>query len=116
MAEEDHIYCNADPNEHKEDDTLYEVWISAPDLTGHQMICRCPSNKIYNVVRGYETIHTTLSGLGVRLMGYDIQDLTTDRVLIWWGRGNIEAVNQKTRERFNYVEVQGGYGLELIKE
>ena len=109
MAEEDHIYCNADPNEYKEDDTLYEVWISAPDLTGHQMICRCPSNKIYEVVRGYEKVHMTLSDLG-----YDIQDLTTDRVLLWWGQGNIEAVNQKTRERFNYVEVQGGYGLELI--
>ena len=99
-----------------EDDTLYEVWISAPDLTGHQMICRCPSNKIYDVVRGYEKVHMTLSGLGVGLMGYDIQDLTTDRVLLWWEHGNIEAVNQKTRERFNYVEVQGGYGLELIKE
>jgi trehalose utilization protein len=47
-------------------------------------------------------------------LGYDIQDLTTDRVLLWWDHGNIEAVNQKTRERFNYVEVQGGYGLELI--
>ena len=109
MAEEDSLFLN--PMLESTDDTLYEVWISAPDLTGHQMVCRCPSNKIYNVVRGYETIHMTLSDLG-----YDIQDLTTDRVLLWWGRGNIEAVNQKTRERFNYVEVQGGYGLELIKE
>jgi trehalose utilization protein len=107
MAEDDSLFLN--PMLESTDDTLYEVWISAPDLTGHQMICRCPSNKIYNVVRGYETIHTTLSDLG-----YDIQDLTTDRVLLWWGNGNIEAVNQKTRERFNYVEVQGGYGLELI--
>jgi hypothetical protein len=113
MAKEDHIYCNADPNEYKEDDTLYEVWISAPDLTGHQMICRCPSNKIYDVVRGYEKIHMTLLDCGY-LTPYDIQDLTTDRVLLWWDHGNIEAVNQKTRERFNYVEVQGGYGLELI--
>ena len=109
MAEEDSLFLN--PMLESTDDTLYEVWISAPDLTGHQMVCRCPSNKIYNVVRGYETIHMTLSDLG-----YDIQDLTTDRVLLWWGRGNIEAVNQKTRERFNYVEVQGGYGLEVIKE
>ena len=109
MAEDDSLFLN--PMLESTEDTLYEVWISAPDLTGHQMICRCPSNKIYNVVRGYEAIHTTVSGLG-----YDIQDLTTDRVLLWWEHGNIEAVNQKTRERFNYVEVQGGYGLELIKE
>jgi|TARA_R110000851_G_scaffold407_2_gene1330 trehalose utilization protein len=94
-----------------EENTLYEVWISAPDLSGHQMICRCPSDKIYDVVRGYEKIHTTLSDLK-----YGIQDLTTDRVLLWWEHGNIEVVNQKTRDRYNYVEVQGGYGLEFIRD
>jgi hypothetical protein len=94
-----------------EENTLYEVWISAPDLTGHQMICRCPSDKIYDVVRGYEKIHTTLSD-----SKYGIQDLTTDRVLLWWEHGNIEVVNQKTRARYNYVEIQGGYGLEFIRD
>ena len=111
MVEEDHIYCNADANEYEEDDTLYSVSIWSPDRMLVQRICLCPSNKIYDVVRGYEKIHTTLSGLE-----YDIQDLTNNRVLLWWEHGNIEAINQKTRERFNYVEVQGGYGLELINE
>ena len=48
--------------------------------------------------------------------GVDIKLVSIDPIVRRWETGTITVRNQKTRERFNYVEVQGGYGLELIKE
>ena len=89
-----------------------EVWIHAPDLSGHELICRVPAPQqetIYNVVRGYEKAHTALTDTG-----FSVADLTSNNVLRWWGTGDITVTNETTRERFNYVEVQGGYGLEPL--
>ena len=86
------------------------------DKNGELLLCRVPAYKpemIYNVCRGYEKAYTALTETGL-----DIYALTHDPILkMWGGEGlRITVRNQKTAERFNYVEVQGGYGLDPIKE
>ena len=41
-----------------------------------------------------------------------LAEMTEDLTLLYWHQGNIELMDPDTGERFNYVEVQGGYGLE----
>tara|TARA_R110000744_G_scaffold263131_1_gene377579 strand:+ start:177 stop:362 length:186 start_codon:yes stop_codon:yes gene_type:complete len=41
-----------------------------------------------------------------------LAEMTEDLTLLYWHQGNIELKNPDTGERFNYIEVQGGYGLE----
>ena len=48
--------------------------------------------------------------------GLDIKLVSNDPIVRHWETGRIVVAHSKTRERFNYVEVQGGYGLEPIKE
>ena len=42
--------------------------------------------------------------------------MTEDPTLMYWDQGHIIAEDLKTGERFSYVEVQGGYGLDPFKE
>tara|TARA_R100000995_G_C3424126_1_gene95371 strand:+ start:59 stop:358 length:300 start_codon:yes stop_codon:yes gene_type:complete len=86
------------------------------DKNGELLLCRVPVDKpemIYNVCRGYEKAYTALTETGL-----DIYALTHDPILKMWGGEYvvIYVTNLETGERFNYVEVQGGYGLDLIKE
>ena len=92
--------------------SVLEVWLEID--TDQELLGLVPDDKperIYEIVRGYEKVYTTLTASGV-----DIKLVSIDPIVRRWETGTITVRNQKTRERFNYVEVQGGYGLELIKE
>lgn len=91
---------------------VLEVWIETD--TDQELLGLVPDDKperIYEIVRGYEKVYTTLTASGV-----DIKLVSNDPIVRHWETGTIIVRNQKTRERFNYVEVQGGYGLEPFKE
>ena len=90
---------------------VLEIWIG--NKTDNELLGLVPDDKperIYEIVRGYEKVHTTLTASGL-----DIGIIATDPIITRWDEP-ITIRNQKTRELFNYVEVQGGYGLEPIKE
>ena len=90
---------------------LLEIWIGTK--TDKELLGMIPDDKperIYEIVRGYEKVHTTLTASGL-----DIKLVSNDPIVRRWDE-SITIRNQKTRELFNYVEVQGGYGLEPIKE
>ena len=92
--------------------SVLEVWLEID--TDQELLGLVPDDKperIYEIVRGYEKVYMTLTASGV-----DIKLVSIDPIVRRWETGTITVRNQKTRERFNYVEVQGGYGLELIKE
>ena len=92
--------------------SVLEVWLEID--TDQELLGLVPDDKperIYEIVRGYEKVYTTLTASGV-----DIKLVSIDPIVRRWETGTITVRNQKTRERFNYVEVQGGYGLEPIKE
>ena len=87
---------------------VLEVWLGAE--TDKELLGLIPTDKtklIYELVRGYEKVYTTLTSFGL-----DIKLVSNDPIVRRWETGTITVRNQKTRERFNYVEVQGGYGLE----
>ena len=91
---------------------VLEVWLGAE--TDKELLGLVPTDKtklIYELVRGYEKVYTTLTSFGL-----DIKLVSNDPIVRRWETGTITVRNQKTRERFNYVEVQGGYGLEPIEE
>ena len=91
---------------------VLEVWLEID--TDQELLGLVPDDKperIYEIVRGYEKVYTTLTASGV-----DIKLVSIDPIVRRWETGTITVRNQKTRERFNYVEVQGGYGLEPIEE
>jgi hypothetical protein len=88
-----------------------EIWIGArPDFELLGLVPDDKPERIYEIVRGYEKVHTTLTASGL-----DIKLVSNDPIVRRWDE-SITIRNQKTREVFNYVEVQGGYGLEPIKE
>ena len=92
--------------------SVLEVWLEID--TDQELLGLVPDDKperIYEIVRGYEKVYTTLTASGV-----DIKLVSIDPIVRRWETGTITVRNQKTRERFNYVEVQGGYGLEPIEE
>jgi len=90
---------------------VLEIWIGTK--TDKELLGMIPDDKperIYEIVRGYEKVHTTLTASGL-----DIKLISNDPIVRRWDE-SITIRNQKTRELFNYVEVQSGYGLEPIKE
>ena len=90
---------------------VLEIWIGTK--TDKELLGMIPDDKperIYEIVRGYEKVHSTLTASGL-----DIKLISNDPIVRRWDE-SITIRNQKTRELFNYVEVQGGYGLEPIKE
>lgn len=92
--------------------SVLEVWLEID--TDQELLGLVPDDKperIYEIVRGYEKVYMTLTASGL-----DIKLVSIDPIVRRWETGTITVRNQKTRERFNYVEVQGGYGLEPIKE
>ncbi len=92
--------------------SVLEIWLEID--TDQELLGLVPDDKperIYEIVRGYEKVYMTLTASGV-----DIKLVSIDPIVRRWETGTITVRNQKTRERFNYVEVQGGYGLEPIKE
>ncbi len=91
---------------------VLEIWLEID--TDQELLGLVPDDKperIYEIVRGYEKVYMTLTASGL-----DIKLVSIDPIVRRWETGTITVRNQKTRERFNYVEVQGGYGLEPIKE
>jgi|TARA_R110000796_G_scaffold33812_1_gene87446 hypothetical protein len=92
--------------------SVLEIWLEID--TDQELLGLVPDDKperIYEIVRGYEKVYMTLTASGL-----DIKLVSIDPIVRRWETGTITVRNQKTRERFNYVEVQGGYGLEPIKE
>ena len=91
---------------------VLQVWLETD--TDRELLGLVPDDKperIYEIVRGYEKVYMTLTA-----SGFDIKIVSNDPIVRHWETGRIVVAHSKTRERFNYVEVQGGYGLEPIKE
>ena len=94
---------------------LYKVSIYNEDGSDLHKICVCAKDQIYHIIRCYENLHTTLVDMADKLnIEYGLTSMTEDPTLMYWDQGHIIAENLKTGERFNYVEVQGGFGLEPL--
>ena len=111
--DEDHIYCNGEWDDtlyEARDDTMYEVWIEHEDGIREHRVCQCTAIQAYWIIQDYERLHTTM--VESLLEDQTLAEMTEDLTLLYWHQGNIELMDPDTGERFNYVEVQGGYGLE----
>ena len=89
---------------------LYEMCIYSEYWSAKHRVCRIPKNQAYHVVNAYEQLHGAVSS---EYSG--LEDLTDDLTLLYWNQGHIELIDTETGEQYNYVGLQGGYGLEPVK-
>ena len=97
---------------------LYKLSIYSEDGSDRHTFCQsCPKDQIFNIVETYEKLYSEFEKIAADLnLEYGILDLTDDKTHIYWENGHVIAENLSTGELFSYVSVQGGYGLEPIKE